>query len=45
MSILQPSEARVKAATPLVHGTSADADLLISGAHVLDPRSDLDAPR
>jgi dihydroorotase len=34
----------VKAAPPLVHGMSADANLLIRGAHVLDPRSDLDAP-
>ncbi|HTC60392.1 MAG TPA: dihydroorotase [Solirubrobacteraceae bacterium] len=34
----------MKAAPPLVHGMSADANLLIRGAHVLDPRSDLDAP-
>jgi dihydroorotase len=34
----------VKAAPPLVHGMSADANLLIAGAHVLDPRNDLDAP-
>jgi dihydroorotase len=34
----------VKAAPALVHGMSAEANLLIKGAHVLDPRSDLDAP-
>ena len=34
----------MKAVAPLVHGMSADANLLIAGAHVLDPRSDLDAP-
>ncbi len=34
----------MKAVPPLVHGMSADANLLITGAHVLDPRSDLDAP-
>jgi dihydroorotase len=33
----------VKAAS-LVHGMSADAKLLIAGAHVLDPRSGLDVP-
>jgi dihydroorotase len=32
----------VKAAPPLAHGMSGDADLLIKGAHALDPRSDLD---
>jgi dihydroorotase len=32
----------VKPVTALVHGMSADANLLIAGAHVLDPRSDLD---
>jgi dihydroorotase len=34
----------VKAVPPLVHGMSADANLLITGAHVLDPRGDLNAP-
>jgi dihydroorotase len=34
----------VKPVPALVHGMSADANLLIVGAHVLDPRSDLDAP-
>jgi dihydroorotase len=30
---------------PLLHSALANADLLISGAHLLDPRADLDAPR
>ena len=34
----------MKIATPLVQGTSAEADLLIAGAHVLDPRTGLNAP-
>jgi len=34
----------MKPVTALVHGRSAAADLLIRGAHVLDPRSDLDEP-
>ncbi len=33
----------MKAVPALVHGMSADANLLIKGAHVLDPRTDLDA--
>jgi dihydroorotase len=33
----------VKSVPALVHGMSADANLLIKGAHVLDPRTDLDA--
>ena len=31
--------------SPLVHRPSATADALITGAHVLDPRSGIDAPR
>ena len=34
----------MKPVPALVHGMSADANLLIKGAHVLDPRTDLDAP-
>ncbi len=34
----------MKAVAPLVHGMSAGANLLVTGAHVLDPRGDLDAP-
>ena len=30
---------------PLVHRAAPPADLLISGAHVLDPRAGIDAPR
>ncbi len=33
------------AISPLLHGPLASADLLIAGAHVLDPRAELDAPR
>ena len=31
-------------AAPLVHRPAPAADLLVRGAHVLDPRTDLDAP-
>ncbi len=31
-------------AQPLVHAAGAPADVLVRGAHVLDPRSDLDGP-
>ncbi|MGH2831664.1 MAG: amidohydrolase family protein, partial [Solirubrobacteraceae bacterium] len=31
--------------SPLVHGPHRPADLLLREVHVLDPRSDLDAPR
>jgi dihydroorotase len=34
----------VRTVPALAHCMSADADLLITGAHVLDPRGDIDAP-
>ncbi|MFZ1925853.1 MAG: dihydroorotase [Solirubrobacteraceae bacterium] len=34
----------MKAVPAMVHGMSAEANLLIRGAHVLDPRGDLDEP-
>ncbi|HEY3970550.1 MAG TPA: dihydroorotase [Solirubrobacteraceae bacterium] len=34
----------MKPVPSLVHGMSSSADLLIAGAHVLDPRGELDAP-